>query len=146
MTTTVMIVDDSEIMLEAVKEALSKEGHTVITVSDAYKALQTAVDSMPDFIILDIMMPGKSGLELCVDLKTHPLVKDIPIMCVSGSTDEDHIIASFHFGSVDYIKKPVVMADLVDIIYKHDVIKKLSDAWLPAKRELERVISKYRSG
>ncbi len=143
MNTTVMIVDDDTIGMEMVKEALSASGYNAITVSDPQQALDVAMHQQPDFIIIDIMMPGKTGLELCKDFKLHPITKDIPIMFMTSSEDTEHIIASLHLGCVDYVRKPVAMSDLVEIIYRHDVIKKISDAWLPAKRELERVISKY---
>lgn len=143
MKTTVMIVDDDTISLEMVKEALSESGYNSITVSDATLALEIAIKQQPDFIIIDIMMPGKSGLELCREFRLHPITKDIPIMFMTSSNDANNVIASLHLGCVDYVRKPIAMADLVDIIYRHDVIQKISDAWTPAKRELERIIKTY---
>lgn len=143
MNTTVMIVDDDSISLSIIEEALKQGGYNSITTSKPESALELAIQRHPDFIIIDVMMPNKSGLELCKDFKLNPITKDIPIMLLSSSTDAEHIIASLHLGCVDYVRKPVAMTDLIDIIYKHDVIKKISEVWQPAKRELERLIRKY---
>jgi putative two-component system response regulator len=142
--TTVLLVDDDVISLEVLAEALKDEGYEAVAVSDPETAIQTALEIKPDFIIIDIVMPNKSGLELCREFKLNPLTREIPIMFLSSSEDLNHAIASLHLGCVDYLRKPIRASQLSDVIRKHDVIREISKVWQCARRELETILDKYR--
>lgn len=142
-STTVMVVDDDEINLEAVYEALTSSGYKTICSSHPAKALEIALKQQPDFIVLDVVMPERSGIDVCKDLRTHPMTKDIPIILLTSSTEREHIVASLHLGCIDFLQKPLATAELVDTIYRHDMIIKMQEATKPAIRALEKFIKNY---
>lgn len=143
--TTVLLIDDDVLSLEVIGAALEARGHKVVTVSDPELAIDVATELNPDFVVIDIVMPKKSGLELCHEFKTNPRTRQLPIMFLSSSEDPGHIIASLHLGCVDFLQKPMRAEDLDAVIRKHDMISQIAGCWEPAKKELQRVIDKYRT-
>lgn len=142
--TTVLLIDDDVISLEMITEAMKAEGYNAIALTDPGRAIEVAVELRPDFIIIDVVMPNKSGLELCRDLKLNPATREIPIMFLSASDDVNHAIASLHLGCVDYLRKPIRAGQLADVIRKHDMIREIAQVWQPARRELQSIVEKYR--
>lgn len=143
MSTTVMIVDDDGINLETVKEALVTNGYEAICIQNPQNALEVAIKQSPDFIVLDVVMPERNGIDLCRDFKLHPLTKDIPIILLTSSTENKHVIASLHLGCVEFLQKPLASQELIDVIFKHDIIHKIHDAMRPAKEALEDLVKRY---
>jgi DNA-binding response OmpR family regulator len=76
----VLVVDDEFILRDLMRTILEEEGYSVIIASDGEEALTKADNEMPDLILLDLMMPGKSGLEVCRILKSHAKTKNIPVV------------------------------------------------------------------
>lgn len=142
--TTVLLIDDDVVSLELITEAMKAEGYDAVALTDPEQAIEVAVELKPDFIIIDIIMPNKSGLELCRDFKLNPATREIPIMLLSASDDVDHAIASLHLGCVDYLRKPIRAGQLADVIRKHDMIREIAEVWQPARRELQSIVEKYR--
>lgn len=140
---TILLIDDDVIGLEMLAHALKSEGYNAVTISDPETAAQTAIELKPDFIIIDVVMPKKSGLELCRELKLNPATREIPVMFLSASEDVNHAIASLHLGCVDYLRKPIRAPDLAEVIRKHDMIRQISQVWEPARKELKTLIRKY---
>lgn len=138
-----MIVDDDVQSLRLMSEGLTKAGYKVISLSEPEKAMELILKNRPDFVVLDILMPGTSGIKLCGKIKSNPDTKAIPIMFLSSSEDIDHAIASLHLGCIDYFKKPFLVEEIIKAIAQHDVIFKITEAWEPARKQLERVIEKY---
>lgn len=103
----VLIADDEPDILEILKYNLIKEGYTVITAQNGDEAIEKAKQTGPDLIVLDIMMPGKNGVEVCEILRAQPQFKDTLIMFLTALSDEATQIKGLTTGADDYISKPV---------------------------------------
>jgi two-component system alkaline phosphatase synthesis response regulator PhoP len=103
----VLIADDEPDILEILKYNLIKEGYQVITAKDGDDAIEKAKATLPDLIVLDIMMPKKSGVEACEIIRAQPALKDTLIMFLTALNDEATQIKGLTMGADDYISKPV---------------------------------------
>lgn len=103
----VLIADDEPDILEILKYNLVKEGYHVITAQDGNEAIEKAKQLLPDLIVLDIMMPGKNGVEVCEILRSQPKMKDTLIMFLTALSDEATQIKGLATGADDYISKPI---------------------------------------
>ncbi len=103
----VLIADDEPDILEILKYNLIKEGYQVVTAQDGNEAIEKAKQTLPDLIILDIMMPGKNGVEVCEILRSQPNMKDTLIMFLTALSDEATQIKGLLTGADDYISKTI---------------------------------------
>jgi two-component system alkaline phosphatase synthesis response regulator PhoP len=103
----ILIADDEPDILEVIQYNLVKEGYEVATARDGDDALSKARTSHPDLIILDIMMPKKTGVEVCEILRTQPTFKDTLILFLTALNDENFHIKGLETGADDYVNKPV---------------------------------------
>ena len=103
---TVLIVDDEEDIQELVKLSLQREGYEVLTVATGDNALVVARSRQPSLIILDLLLPGLAGLDVCKILKADPKTQAIPIIILSAKSEESDIVAGLELGADDYITKP----------------------------------------
>ncbi len=103
----VLIADDEPDILEILKYNLVKEGYQVHTAANGNEAIEQAKKTQPDLIVLDIMMPGKNGVEVCEILRAQPQFKDTLIMFLTALSDEATQIKGLTTGADDYISKPV---------------------------------------
>ncbi len=101
------MADDEPDILEILKYNLIKEGYQVITAHDGVEAIEKAKQTLPDLIVLDIMMPGKNGVEVCEILRAQPKMKDTLIMFLTALSDEATQIKGLTTGADDYINKPI---------------------------------------
>ncbi len=105
---TILLVDDVPNILKFVKITLAQDGFDVLTAEDGETALEIAATKKPDLILLDIMMPGKSGFSVCEELKQSEFTKDIPVIMLTAKSSTDDVKKAFATGAVDYIRKPIV--------------------------------------
>jgi len=103
----ILIADDEPDILEVIQYNLVKEGYEVMTSKDGDDALTKAKSSHPDLIILDIMMPKKTGVEVCEILRSQPSFKDTLILFLTALNDESFHIKGLETGADDYVNKPV---------------------------------------
>ncbi len=103
----ILIADDEPDILEIISFNLQKEGYEVFTAKDGNDALVKAKLHQPDLIILDIMMPGKTGIEVCSILRTQPQFKDTIIVFLTALSDDTSEIKGLETGADDYITKPI---------------------------------------
>ena len=103
----VLIADDEPDILEILQFHLLREGYQVITASDGNEAVAKAQAARPDLVVLDIMMPGKTGVEVCAILRAQPSLKDTLIIFLTALNDEATQIRGLGTGADDYISKPV---------------------------------------
>lgn len=103
----VLIADDEPDILEILKYNLEKEGYSVSTAKDGDEALDRAKKTAPDLIVLDMMMPKKSGMEVCEILRAQAMFKDTLIMFLTALSDETTQLKSFDTGADDYVTKPI---------------------------------------
>jgi two-component system, OmpR family, alkaline phosphatase synthesis response regulator PhoP len=117
----VLIADDEPDILEIVQYNLVKEGYEVSTAGDGDAALQKAKSFRPDLIILDIMMPKKSGIEVCEILRSQPAFKDTLIVLLTALSDEGTHIKGLETGADDYVSKPIspkVLVSRVNALFR----------------------------
>jgi len=103
---TILLVEDNLSLLNLMKSYLDDTGHTIISTTDAKKALVQAVEHKPDIIITDIVMPGMSGFELCRSLKKNPITGSIPIVMCSSKNQEIDRLWGMKQGAAAYLTKP----------------------------------------
>jgi two-component system phosphate regulon response regulator PhoB len=103
---TILVVDDEEDIVELVELNIAREGYKVLTCGKGEKALEIAHSKLPDMVILDLMLPGIDGLEVCRRLKSHPKTEQIPIVILSAKGEEADIVTGLELGADDYITKP----------------------------------------
>lgn len=102
-----MIADDEPDILEILKYNLIKEGYQVITAQNGDEAIIKAQQTQPDLVVLDMMMPGKTGMQVCEIMRAQPQFKDTLIMFLTALNDEATQIKGLTTGADDYISKPV---------------------------------------
>ncbi|MBX9734775.1 MAG: response regulator transcription factor [Chitinophagaceae bacterium] len=103
----ILIADDEADILEIVGYNLSKEGYEIYTAKDGNEALEKAKQLNPDLIILDIMMPKKTGVEVCQILRSQPAFQDTLIIFLTALSDESSHIKGLETGADDYVSKPI---------------------------------------
>ena len=102
----VLVVDDVVDNVELLADALEDVGYEVLKAFSGIEALNIAGSSKPDVIMLDIMMPGIDGLEVCRRLKSNPKLKSIPVIMVSALGEDSDLKMGLEAGAQDYIIKP----------------------------------------
>ena len=102
----ILVVDDQPENLHLLSDALNSEGYDVKALISGEMALMVANSAIPDLILLDIVMPGLNGYEVCARLRTNAATKNIPIIFLSANNDSVNRIKALHAGGVDYIDKP----------------------------------------
>ena len=103
----ILVADDEPDILEILRFNLEQEGYEVMTAKNGVEAIELARKSLPDLIILDIMMPLKNGLEVCKTLRALPAFRDKLIIFLTAAGDESTQISGLDIGADDYISKPV---------------------------------------
>jgi two-component system sensor histidine kinase/response regulator len=102
----ILVVDDVPANLKILGVILENSGYKVRPVTSGYAALMVAEKEKPDLILLDIMMAGMNGFEVCRQLKENPKLKDVPVIFISALNDTNDIVKALNSGGVDYITKP----------------------------------------
>ncbi|MEX2203810.1 MAG: response regulator transcription factor [Actinomycetota bacterium] len=107
---TVLVVDDEETIAEAVRARLENEGYRVLVAGDGGQAIETAARERPDLVVLDLMLPGMDGLEVCKELQRE---RWVPVLMLTARTEEADKVAGFAVGADDYLTKPFSLRELV---------------------------------
>lgn len=102
----ILVVDDEEDILELVKYNLVKNGYEVSTASSGEEGLQIARATLPDMVILDVMLPGVDGLDVCKLLKSDSRTRPMAVVMLTAKGDEADIVTGLELGADDYIVKP----------------------------------------
>jgi two-component system phosphate regulon response regulator PhoB len=127
---SVLVVDDEQEILELVKYNLAKDGYAVACVGSGEDALTATRSKMPDIIILDLMLPGVDGLEVCRRLKNDPKTAHIPIVMLTAKGGEADIVAGLELGAADYVTKPFsprVLLARVKAVLRHGTNQSADD-------------------
>lgn len=103
----ILIADDEPDILEIISFNLEKEGFVVYTATDGNDAINKAQKLLPDLILLDVMMPHKTGIEVCGILRQHPQLKETPIIILTALSDEQTHIKGLESGADDFVNKPI---------------------------------------
>ena len=102
----ILVVDDEEDILELVRYNLAKEGYQVKCVTSGEDALKAASEETPDIVLLDLMLPGVHGLDVCRNLKSNESTMNIPIVMLTAKGEDADIVAGLELGADDYVTKP----------------------------------------
>lgn len=102
----ILVVDDEEDILELVKYNLEREGYLVNCVETGEEAIERATAIRPDGILLDLMLPGVDGIEVCRELRKNPDTRTIPIIMMTAKGEEADVVSGLEVGADDYVPKP----------------------------------------
>ena len=102
----IFVVEDEEDILEVIQYNLSREGYRVVGVRDGEEALKRIRRDDPDLVLLDLMLPGMDGIEVCRRLKEDPVSRSVPIVVVTAKGEESDIVLGLGLGADDYVVKP----------------------------------------
>jgi DNA-binding response OmpR family regulator len=108
----ILVVDDDEDVAETIERSLRRLGHEVLTVHRGADALQAARQRHPDLMVLDVMMPGMNGIEVCRHMRANPELAPTPILFLTARGEIADKIEGFEAGADDYLTKPFDMREL----------------------------------
>jgi two-component system phosphate regulon response regulator PhoB len=103
----ILVVDDEPDILELVQYNLQKDNYDVVSVLSGEEALARVQTSPPDLVVLDLMLPGMDGLEVCKQLKQEPRTAAIPLIMLTARGEEADVVAGLELGADDYLTKPM---------------------------------------
>ena len=110
MAKKIVVVDDEKPIADILQFNLEKEGYDVLTANDGDEALELILKEVPDLVLLDIMLPGKDGMEICREVrKSH----DMPIIMLTAKDDEIDKVLGLELGADDYVTKPFSTRELI---------------------------------
>ncbi|HBC87986.1 MAG TPA: DNA-binding response regulator [Lentisphaeria bacterium] len=145
----IFAVDDEEDILELIRMNLEKEGYKVTSIGTGEECLKKSREKIPDLILLDLMLPGIDGLDVCRTLKNDSKTRHIPIIMLTAKGEESDIVTGLELGADDYITKPfsmkVLLARIKSVIRKGtapaatgsaEVIKRRNMVIDPGRREV----------
>lgn len=115
---TILVVDDEVGALTLIGIMLERGGFEVLKARDAYAALEVLETNTPDLLILDVMMPGMNGIELCRRIREMPKMTGVPVVMLSARGDPASVDAGLEAGADDYLQKPILHHDLLTKIRK----------------------------
>ncbi len=115
----VLVVDDSPDALRLLTDALDAAGMTVMVALDGAAALRICERVLPDIVLLDAVMPGMDGFEVCRRMKAERRLAHIPVVFMTGLSETEHVVLGFEAGGVDYVAKPIVIAQMLARIKTH---------------------------
>ncbi len=102
----ILVVDDEEDIRELVELNLRREGYQILSCDTGERALELVRSKKPDLVVLDLMLPGVDGLEVCRRLKADPNTRPIPLIMLTAKGEETDIVAGLELGADDYVTKP----------------------------------------
>jgi DNA-binding response OmpR family regulator len=115
----ILIIDDDTVITQIAQRILEKKGYAVRVAADARKGLALALTYPPDLIVLDYMMPQKDGLTLLADIRALPELKEVPVIMMTGVSEQDIVAKAIQLGVTDFMAKPFYPPRLLERVMKH---------------------------
>lgn len=140
----ILIVDDHPHNLQVLGNILKKEGYSPALTQNGVQALEFVKKKQPYLILLDIMMPEMSGLEVCRKLKQSPATKDIPVIFLTAKTETEDIVEGLELGAVDYVTKPFNHRELMARINTHIELKTAKQLIVLQKEQLKQTVEELK--
>ena len=109
----VLVIEDEPDILEVIQYNIEREGHKVIACRNGEQGLSRIRTDNPDLVILDLMLPGMDGTEVCRQVKADPVTRGIPIIMVTAKSEESDVVLGLGLGADDYLAKPFSPRELV---------------------------------
>jgi DNA-binding NarL/FixJ family response regulator len=116
---TVLVIDDEPASLHMITAALESADIAVLVATSGEAALELLENILPDLILIDARMPGLDGFETTVRIKHAPRLAGIPVIFMTGLTENEHVIEAFEVGGIDYLRKPVNLSELIARVRVH---------------------------
>jgi DNA-binding response OmpR family regulator len=138
---TVLVVDDTPTNLGMLFDGLRAAGYRVLLNEDGQTALKTSEKVLPDLIILDVMMPGMDGFEVCRRLKSDSRTQSIPVIFMTALSDPVDEVHGLRLGAVDYIIKPINIETVLARLHTHLTLRNLRRALEIKNAELQEALS-----
>jgi len=110
---SVLVIEDEPDIVEVIQYNLEREGHRVIACRDGEQGLSRIRTENPDLVILDLMLPGMDGVEVCRQVKADPVTRNIPVIMLTAKSEESDVVLGLGLGAEDYIAKPFSPRELV---------------------------------
>jgi len=130
----ILVVDDNPLNLKLLSTIMKNEGFDIIVAKDGIHGIKAAEEEQPSLILLDIMMPGIDGYEVCKKLKANPETQEIPVIFLTAKTDSEGVVKGFEVGAADYVTRPFNRIELLARIRTHLALKKTSDKVIDLER------------
>jgi len=137
----VLVVDDQAANLRVVSALLSRQGYVVTTAANGDEALARYAESVPDLILLDMMMPGMDGFEVLAALRADASFLQVPVVFVTAAHDRELLLRAFDAGVVDYVTKPFLPEELLARVNAHIGLKLTRDRLARVAREREELVN-----
>lgn len=141
---SILVVDDMEANLHLLAELLEQQGYAVRPVLNGKLAISSAKTEPPDLILLDVMLPGISGYEVCQTLKADERTRDVPILFISVLDNAADIVKAFSAGGVDFITKPFRPQEVLARVKTHITLRHLNKQLQDKNAELEQEVAEHR--
>ncbi|MDP5018043.1 MAG: response regulator, partial [Dolichospermum sp.] len=142
----ILVVDDVLLNLQVMAQALESAGYEITLASSGNQALERMQLVRPDLILLDLMMPDMNGFEVCDKIKSDLSLADIPIIFITASNEQEHILQAFDKGAVDYVVKPFNTYELLarvrthlELRYTQNQLKKMLEEQKELVKSLEKL-------
>ena len=135
----ILVVDDIKSNLQIIGEILDDAGYATTFATSGKQALERIFVADPDLVLLDLMMPDMNGLKVCEILNKDSSYQDIPIIFLTASNEQNHLLQAFEKGAVDYIVKPFNSRELLARVKTHLELKYTRDELKKALAELEKL-------
>lgn len=135
---TILIVDDNPTNLELLLDTLKDSGFKVLVARDGPSTFQRLGHALPDLILLDVLMPGMDGFEVCRKLKGSKATRDIPVIFMTSLDDTHNKIKGFQVGAVDYVTKPFQQEEVLARVTTHLILRRLQQQLQQKNAELAR--------
>jgi len=110
---TILVVEDDADIVELLQYTLEREGYPVLVAKDGERGLAEARRRKPGLVLLDLMLPGMDGLEICRALKSDPTTRAIPVVMLTAKGEESDVVLGLELGAEDYVRKPFSPRELI---------------------------------
>jgi diguanylate cyclase (GGDEF)-like protein len=137
----ILVVDDTIRNLQLVIEILDDSGYSTTFANSGKQALERVKLTRPDLILLDLMMPEMSGLEVCQAIKAEQIYEDLPIIFLTASSEQNDLVKAFNEGAVDYITKPFKKYELLARVKTHLTLKYTKDILQTALEQIKILVT-----
>lgn len=133
----ILVIDDSKLILHVAKTILSKQGHQVLLAEDGNIGLQTVATEHPDLILLDLILPGIDGYQVCQRIKKRAATPDMPVIMLTSRSEPADKVRGLEMGASDYITKPFDEGELMARVNIHLQIRELHESLKEKNRQLK---------
>ncbi len=127
----IVVIEDERDLLELIEYNLHREGYSVFCSTDGDEGLEAVRKHAPDLVLLDLMLPGRDGIEVCKRLKSDPVTRSIPVVMVTAKGEESEVVLGLGVGADDYVVKPfspkVLLARVNAVLRRGPLKEELGD-------------------